>query len=276
MVDQLIRVKELLARLQDGDRRRGVTAYLDDHQADVRELADLKGNAMVEQFLGLRAGSIGQWRTTRGFTDTPEEANRKAAARRREMQECLSRLNADRPLHDEPRGRWLDDHREDLELALSFGVRHGDLAETLHIPESTFRTWTRRRQVITPRQLEASSVEATETPDGVPTELPVDDGPPLSGYTAKQLQNEVSRDINAVGLKRAWKLWHERGITAQRWGVAVKWARERGLIPAKAGGSDEAGARPRSDRYLLGKYEGMREALLIIFGRKRDSEEVSQ
>ena len=277
MVDQLTRVKELLALLQDGrmgGSRDGVVGWLDEHEADVRELADLKGNAVAEQFLGLRSNTIGPWRTRRNFTDPPAEARRKAAQRRKELQEAMDRLWQAKPDLEtmQPR-RWLDAHRDDVELALSFGQRESELADSLGTMRQTFAHWCRDRQVIAPREEEVVAVQSSETPEEELTpQPPGGDGPPLPGLTSKQLQNEMAKDINSLGLEKAWDLWHGRGLTRQRWAVNVNWARKQGLIPPKAEATAQAKATPRAaDRYLQGKYDGMREALLIIFGGKESA-----
>lgn len=157
MPDRLTRFKEVLSSLEGsvdiGDlSTRKAWSWLDTHKIEVLELIELKGNAAAEEFLGLPQGKIGGWRTNRGLSDSPGESRRKSMARRKELEACLERLMHDKADVQRQQGRrWLDTHREDMEIALSFGIDHARLISRLGILDGVFRTWRNDRGIIVPR-----------------------------------------------------------------------------------------------------------------------------
>lgn len=277
MPDELTRGRELLSRLQESilfaRERRGrklpVTDWLDEHQADVRELCELRGNDMVEHFLGLPRGSITQWRQDRDFTEPPEVAREKDEARQRQVQASLLRLKEDQPSLQrmQPR-RWLDRHQQDVEIILSSGRPILDFADLFGISDTTMRNWAKSGAVPEPLE-EDRNVAGPESPQDTAT-----NGDSWQDLSPEELRKVIAQDINTMGMKEASTLWRGRGMSPQRWGRTVGWVRRSGLLDG--GPSEEEQPRSQTggknnEPYYRAKYEGMKEALEIIFKANPES-----
>ena len=266
MADRAAKVLSLISTLQaalEKEQPQEPFTFLAAHQGDVLELAELKGDAMVDQFLGFDAGTVDRWRKQ----PIVAEAKRQANERGKELAACWERLRQDLPSLQTMRpSQWLDLHHAEAVELLTSGIPFLRLAHDLGIVDTTLRQWCARHGVISPRSRGKRALprivkrRRKKPQAGTPLQVekpPTD--PHWGTLPSKELQQMVAQDILSMGQEAAYRLWMGRGMAGQHWASLLRMVRVRQLLPEPEETPTTASARAW---YYQGKYEALRDLLL--------------